>query len=202
MSIEYTIDVQLTELGFTDILHPRGTPVREAPCGSTSDDLFPPSNPVTSLPTTGKRRLLLRGQQSADAKHADTAKQTSNVEQTTVVSTSLLSETIPRCKPLNPAQSLRYEQAYKGTALVEPSGPAGNNPADPRPLVIEWDDSTKKDVGDGGAAPEDSTEVQQGVEDDSDDSEVSEMFEEEEIDEEEDDVDEEEEGMTHSLHLS
>ncbi|XP_076592269.1 uncharacterized protein LOC143323998 isoform X3 [Chaetodon auriga] len=138
MSIEYTIDVQLTELGFPDILHPQGTSVREASCGSASEDS--PSNPVTTLPTTGKERLLVRGQQSVDEPTAD----------------------------------------------GPPAEPGTANP----PLRVR-DDNTEKDAGDGGAAQEDPTEVQQDDEDDSDDSEVSEVYEEEENDEEEDDVDEE-----------
>ncbi|XP_070823578.1 zinc finger protein 572 isoform X1 [Chaetodon trifascialis] len=193
MSIEYTIDVQLTELGYPDILHPEGTSVREASCGSTSEDS--PSNPVTTLPTTGKERLLVRGQQSVDGKQADAAKQTSNIALNTVVSTSPPLETEPRCKPLNPAESLPHEQAGKGTALLEAAEPTVNSPtAEPgtanSPLCVR-DDNTEKDAGDGGAAQEDSTEVQQDDEDDSDDSEVSEVYEDEENDEEEDDMDEE-----------
>ncbi|XP_044065385.1 zinc finger imprinted 3 [Siniperca chuatsi] len=195
MSIEYTIDIQLTELGFPDILQPRETSVRETPCRSTSSNDSPSHSPTT-LSTTHKQRLLIGGQQSVDGKEAGAAKQTSNIEQTTVVSTSPLSETLP-CSPLNPAQSLQDEQSGKGTAVLELSEAtvndltAGPETADLPQLITEQDDDRETDVDDGDTAREDSTEVQQDVEDDSDDSEVSEVYEEEEVDEDEDVEDEE-----------
>ncbi|XP_070767776.1 zinc finger protein ZFP2 [Enoplosus armatus] len=191
MSIEYTIDIQLTELGFPDILQPRETSVRETPRRLTSSD-DSPSHSTTALSTTHKQKLLVRGQQSVDGREAGAAKQTSNIEQTAVVSASPLSEALP-CTPLNPARSPQNEQAVKGTALLELSEPAVNDPtAGPETaglpqLIPEQGDSRGADVHGRDAAQE----VQQVVEDDSDDSEVSEVYEEEEVDED----DEDEEGL-------
>lgn len=91
MSIEYTIDIQLTELGFPDIVQPRETSGRETTgCRSTpSDDKFSASRSPVSISTTHKQSLLVRVQQSVDGKEA---KQTSNTE--TV-----------HCKPINPTPS-------------------------------------------------------------------------------------------------
>ncbi|XP_074510128.1 uncharacterized protein LOC141779273 [Sebastes fasciatus] len=176
MSIEYTIDIQLTELGYPDILQPLETSVRETPCRSTSPDVsLSHSHPPTSLSTAQVQRLLVRGQQqSADGKEAGAAKQP------TVVSP--LSET---CTPLNPAG-----QAVKEDTLECPTaaGAGGDLPQ----LITEQDDNGEKDVDD---AQEDSTEMQIDV-GDSDDSEVSVVYEEEEVDEEEDD-EEEDEGLNY-----
>lgn len=61
MSIEYTIDIQLTELGFPDILQPQEALVRQTPCRSTSsDDSISPSHSPASLSTKHKPRRLLR----------------------------------------------------------------------------------------------------------------------------------------------
>ncbi|XP_051263089.1 zinc finger protein 543 [Dicentrarchus labrax] len=187
MSIEYTIDIQLTELGFPGILQP-DTSVRETPCRSTSpDDSVSPSH--SSLSTAHKRRLLVRGQQTADGKEAGAAKQTSSTERA-----SSLSETSPR-KPLNPAKSIQDEQCDRGTALLGLPEPTVNDPAAGAEttdlLQREQEDSRRTDVEGADTLPEDLTTEQQGVEDDSDDSEVSGVYEEEEIDEEEDD----EEGL-------
>lgn len=192
MSIEYTIDIQLTELGFPDILQPGETSVRET---SSSEDS--PTHSPTALPPTPKERLLIRGQQAVHGKEA--AKQTSSTGHTTVVSTSPLPETLP-CKPLNPARSLRDEQAAKGTAPPELSESSVNHPSagpeatDVPQLIIDEDDSRVKDVDDAAG-------VRQDVEDDSDDSEVSEVYEEEEADEEEGGG-EDEEGLNTGMTLS
>lgn len=194
MSIEYTIDIQLTELGFPDILQPGETSVRET---SPSEDSFSPSHSPTALPPTHKQKLLVRGQQAVHGK--DAAKQTSNPEPTTAVSASTLSEPLP-CKPLNPAQSLQDKQAAKGTAPPELPVSAVSDPSAgpetagvPRLIIKKEEDSGEKDVGDAA-------EAQQDVEDDSDDSEVSEVYEEEEVDEEE--GDEDEEGLNTGTTLS
>ncbi|XP_034465762.1 oocyte zinc finger protein XlCOF28 [Hippoglossus hippoglossus] len=62
MSIEYTIDIQLTELGFPGLLQPPDTSVLEAS-----------SHPATSLSNTHKRRLL-----SLDGEEAGPAKRTTH----------------------------------------------------------------------------------------------------------------------------
>ncbi|XP_039974728.1 zinc finger protein 358 [Xiphias gladius] len=194
MSIEYTIDIQLTELGFPDILQPPETSVRETPCHSTSsDDSFSPSHYPTSLSSTRKQRLL-----SADGEESGAARQTPNTQQPTVLSASPLSETL-LCKSLTPALSLQDEQAARGTALLQLSEPtvddppAGLEPANGPQQIAEGEDDGQKDVRDGDTAQDRSAEVRKDVEDDSDDSEVSDVYEEEEVDEEEDY--EEEEGL-------
>ncbi|XP_071326735.1 zinc finger protein 572 isoform X2 [Trachinotus anak] len=165
MSIEYTIDIQLTEMGFPDILQPQESSVGETPGHSP-----------TSLSSTHKQRLL-----SADG----AAKQTASIQQTAVFTTS----TSP-CKSLTPAHSLQDEQAAKGPVRLQLSEPAGEGPVDglattegPQPATEEEGEGNARD---GDAAQDRSTEVQHDVEGDSDDSEVSDVYEEEEVDEEED----------------
>lgn len=187
MSIEYTIDIQLTELGFPDILQSQETSVIETPCLSTSsDDSLSPSHSHTSFPNAHKEKLLVRGQQSAAGKEAGAAKQTSLNEQNAMVCASALSEAV-LCKPPDPSQSLQDKQAVKGSSPPESSEPtehdAGPDDRDSPLLITQQED-------DGEEAQENSTEAQQDVESDSDGSDVSEVYEEEEVDEEE----EEEEG--------
>lgn len=165
MSIEYTIDIQLTELGFPDILQPDGASERET---TLSESSHSPSHSPTAVPPSHKQRLLVRGQKALHNKHA--VKQTSSSEHATALP----------CRPLKPAQSLQDEQAVEDTAPADLSRTdlnAGGETADVPQLVIEEDDSRDKDVA----------AVQQDMEDDSDDSEVSEVYEEEEADEEEGD---------------
>ncbi|XP_023275565.1 zinc finger protein 668-like isoform X1 [Seriola lalandi dorsalis] len=186
MSIEYTIDIQLTELGFPDILQPQETSVRETP-----------SHSPTSLSSTHKQRLL-----SADGKEAGAAKQTSNIQQTIVFSAPPQSET-SSCKSLTPAHSLQDEQAVKGTACLELSEPTVDDPiaglvtTDGPQLKPEEDG--EEEACDGVTAQDSSTDVQHDVEDDSEDSEVSDVYEEEEV-EEEDDYEEEEGQNNESSH--
>ncbi|XP_034731277.1 myoneurin [Etheostoma cragini] len=172
MSIEYTIDIQLTELGYSDILQPRETSVTETPCRSTSPEgSFVPRPSPTSLSTTHVHRRLVRGQQSVDDKRTSPLSETSTLQ--------------------NPPRSLQDEQAVEGPAALEMSEPRVTDPDLPQPIT-EQEDNVKRDVDDGDAAQEGSTEMQQVVWDDSDDSEVSEVYEEEEVDEEDDDDDEQE----------
>ncbi|XP_032374204.1 zinc finger protein 852 [Etheostoma spectabile] len=186
MSIEYTIDIQLTELGYSDILQPRETSVRETPCLSTSPDgSFVPRPSPTSLSTTRVQRRVVRGQQSVDGKEAGAAKQTSPLSETATLQ--------------NPPRSLQDEQAAEGTAALEMSEPMVTDPELPQPIT-EQEDNVKRDVEDRDAAQEGSTEMQQVVWDDSDDSEVSEVYEEEEVDEEEDDDDEQQGLKNESSH--
>ncbi|XP_054478248.1 zinc finger protein 236 [Anoplopoma fimbria] len=192
MSIEYTIDIQLTELGFPDILQ---SSFRETPYRSTSrDDSSSPSHSPSSLSTTHMQRLLVRGQQSVAGKEAGAAKQTSHVERTTVGSAAPLSDS---CAAQNPVQGFQDEHAVKGMGALDSSVTditSGPEAADLPRLVTEQDGKGKKGV-DG--AREESTEMQD-VEEDSDDSEVSNVYEEEEVEEEDDDDDddeEEEEGL-------
>ncbi|KAM7420507.1 hypothetical protein PAMA_014969 [Pampus argenteus] len=179
MSIEYTIDIQLTELGFPDILQPQ-TSVTETPCLSTSsDDSLSHSHSHTSPPNTHKERRLARSQRSGGA-----AKQTSNKNKTHEPKTTACSPPLPEasmCKPPDPSQSLQDKQAVKGSALPEPSEPteneAGAEDTD-SPLLISQ---------------------QEDAESESDDSDVSEVYEEEEVDEE-DEVEEEEGPNNESSH--
>lgn len=170
MSIEYTIDIQLTELGFPEVVQPLEPSGRETPRRSTSsDDKYTASHTATSLTTTHKQSLLVRVQQSVDSKEVCVAKQTSNIE--TV-----------RSKHINPAQSVQDEQVDKVNT-------------DPQQLITGEGDS--RAIGGDDDTQKDSTVVRQDVEDDSADSDVSEMCEEEEIDE--DDY-EDEEGLNGRRH--
>lgn len=202
MSIEYTIDIQLTELGFPDILQPQETSVRETPRRTTSDGSF--SLGQSPAANTRGRTLLVRERQSADAK------QTSNTQQTPPESTP--SETL-ESKPLDPPPDPQGEPGARGTGLSEPTaGDAELGSTDqPRTMVGEEkekdadgdddddeDDEEEDDDDDyGDTVREPSAEMQQ---DDSDDSDVSEAYEEEEVDEEEEEEVEEglDNGMAHS----
>lgn len=199
MSIEYTIDIQLTELGFPDILEPQETSVTETPCLSTSsDDSLSPSHSHTSLPNTGKERLLVRSQKSAADKEAAAAKNTSFDEKKTKVCASPLSEELP-CKPPDPSQSQQNKQTVKDSAPPEPSEPTetdtGRDKAD-SPLLITQQGDDGED-GDGEEAQEKSAEAQQDVESDSDDSDVSMLDEDEEVDDEEEEEEGPNNGMTY-----
>lgn len=170
MSIEYTIDIQLTELGFPEVVQPLEPSSRETPRrSSSSDDKYTDSHTATSLTNTHKQSLLVRVQQSVDSKEVCVAKQSSNIE-------------TGRSKHINPAQSVQDEQVDKVNT-------------DPQQLITGEGD--RRDIGGDDDTQKDSTEVRQDVEDDSDDSDVSEMCEEEEIDE--DDY-EDEEGLNGRRH--
>lgn len=200
MSIEYTIDIQLTELGFPDILQSQETPVREAARRSTSDGSFSPSRTPTLLSTTGKQRLLVKGRESVDEERAGAEKQTSDIQQTT--GDSPVPESLP-FKPVNPAQSLQDDQSVK-VAVSEESKPAaddataGLKSTDDSQLMTAGEENGQKDNGDRDMEKEGSAEMEQDVEDDSDDSEVSEVYEEEEVDEDDEDEEGLDDGMTHS----
>lgn len=189
MSIEYTIDIQLTELGFPDILQTQET--------SSTDPLSSHCSRA-SLSKTPKEKQLLRNQQSAaeDPQVAAT-KQTTYAQLTSVVSASLASQT-SLCEPLRGAQSL--EDADPGSVVItvppvtsQPttSGPASGLETTESPqLTAEQQENVAEAVDDGHIGREDSTENQLVVDDESDDSEVSDFYEEEE---EVDDEDQEEE---------
>nr|XP_040020425.1 zinc finger protein 431 [Gasterosteus aculeatus aculeatus]XP_040020426.1 zinc finger protein 431 [Gasterosteus aculeatus aculeatus]XP_040020427.1 zinc finger protein 431 [Gasterosteus aculeatus aculeatus]XP_040020428.1 zinc finger protein 431 [Gasterosteus aculeatus aculeatus] len=180
MSIEYTIDIQLRELGYPDILQPT---YREAPrrASSPGDSLSP-----GHVPDTHVRRLLLAG------KEAGAAKPPSHVEPTTAAPVA------PR--PGSGAAQSPAERAPAGEKAVKsPSEARAAAAASPPPANV----SVRDDVTERAASRE-----MQDLEDYSDDSEVSDLFEEEEVDEddeekEEDDdeeeEDEEEEGLYNEL---
>lgn len=107
MSIEYTIDIQLTELGFPDILQGQDTSVTQ-----TS------SHPPAARSGKRKQRLL-----PADDKEANASKQPS------VCSSAPRSDTSV-CRGRPPAHSLQDEQAAEGAVLSDPStthGEEGRN---------------------------------------------------------------------------
>lgn len=207
MSSEYTLDIQLTELGFPDILEPLETPVKEtssclvAPCDALLSHRHSPT-PVSLQSAKGR---LITGHQSI-AEDPLAAAPAAAVEQDKLVPASSLPETAP-CTALHVPPSLQDKQpvsagpvdAAEGTALpVLPGGPdtgfnstTGRGTNETPPLTAEeMEPSQKKDHG---PTEGDSTEGVQGVENESDDSEVSEM------DEEEEDDDEEEEGINSGM---
>lgn len=79
MSIEYTIDIQLTELGFPDLVQTRESSGREGGRrSSSSDKKLSVSRPPGTVSTTQKRSSLSRAQKAVDAKGV--AEQTANPE--------------------------------------------------------------------------------------------------------------------------
>ncbi|KAG7242200.1 hypothetical protein INR49_024246 [Caranx melampygus] len=156
MSIEYTIDIQLTELGFPDILQAQDTSVTQ-----TS------SHPPASRSGKRKHRLL-----SANGKEANAGKQPS------VCSTAPRSET-SECKGRPPAHSLQDEQAAKGAVLSDPSTGPGTQ-SGPQSTTHG------KEGCDGDTLLQNSADMQQDEEDDSDVSEDSDVYDEEEEEEEDD----------------
>lgn len=69
MSIEYTIDIQLTELGFPDLVQPRESSGREAGRrSSSSDKKLSVSRPPGAVSNTQKRSPLSRAPKAVDAK--------------------------------------------------------------------------------------------------------------------------------------
>ncbi|KAM9851501.1 uncharacterized protein ACBR49_004678 [Aulostomus maculatus] len=107
MSIEYTIDIQLTELGFPDILQEQETSAHETACGDT----LPSSHSLTSLTNTHKERPLVR---AAGKKTAEKDK-----------------------AALPPSQSKRNKQTTRGSALPSQSEPSGRGPTAGPLLVTE-----------------------------------------------------------------
>ncbi|KAF3691756.1 Histone-lysine N-methyltransferase PRDM9 [Channa argus] len=185
MSIEYTIDIQLTELGFPDILQPQETSVSQTRRHSASNGSFSRSHSPASLSASRKQGLLVRGQQSVDGEEGGSTKQTLKSQQTTA--DSHLPEPVTQ-KPLNLLQSLQDEDAVKESELSEvtiDTPTTGPEPTGSPQLRTEKGKDGQEDVGDGDLAHEGSAELQQDVEDDSGDSEVSEVYEEEEVEEDE-----------------
>ncbi|KAF7663873.1 hypothetical protein LDENG_00199380 [Lucifuga dentata] len=189
MSIEYTIDIQLTELGFPDILQTQET---------SSTDPLSPRRSCTSFSKTPKEKRLLRLQQSAaEDPQVDATKHATDAQQTSVSSASPVS----LYKPPHAVQSL--EDADKGVDVVsvlpvvsQPSSPSTALETTETPqLTAEQEENVPENVDDGHTAKDDSMENQPDVDDESDDSEVSDFYEEEEeeVDDEEDQ--EEENGL-------
>lgn len=152
MSIEYTIDIQLTELGFPEVVQPRESSGREPRCRSVSpeDKLTPDPD---SLTASRKQNLLLRVQQPADGKQTDAGKQTSDSK-------------TPQFRPTEPAQTVENERVVNGSARDPTSGP----PAATRPQVPPGEEEEEEEQG---ADPAE-------MDEDSDNSEVSEVCEDEE----------------------
>lgn len=174
MSIEYTIDIQLTELGFPDILQSQQTSIRETSRRATADGSLSSSHSPSSLSNANKKKLLVIDQDSSDEDVAG-AKQTSNI-QSMVDSTPL--GALPR-KPTTRAQGLQVDQNGKETVCFEPSNP---------PQIVTTAGQVKGQKDNGDVAQKDQIVLM-----DSDDSDVSDTYEEEELEEEEED--EEEEGQ-------
>lgn len=79
MSVEYTIDIQLTELLFPDLVQPRESSGREGGRrSSSSDKKLSVSRSPGTLSNTQKRSSLSRAQKAVDAKGV--AEQTANPE--------------------------------------------------------------------------------------------------------------------------
>ncbi|XP_076016978.1 uncharacterized protein LOC143008897 [Genypterus blacodes] len=190
MSIEYTIDIQLTELGFPDILQPQGT---------SSADPLSPRRSHASLSKKHKEKLLLKRQQTnAEVPQVDATKQAAHVQQTPVVSVS------SPCDPVQAAQSVEDDDK-------EAVGDVATAGGEEEEAVVPPQSTDQQDEGadDGQQVKEDSPEGTLEVDDDSEDSDVSVGYEEEEEegDDDEDVQEEEDECGDHhcsvcGLHLS
>lgn len=180
MSVEYTIDIQLTELGFlSDSLDSRDTSPRESP--TSPGDSSSPSHPPNTHQGTYKQQQLLNGHQPGDGKETSAVKQAGSFGESAVDLTSPLS---------TPAQSLRPEQDKK--LLQRPV--VVLTPLTPRPKHPKQDQGKEKLLVSKKAVQKGSAEEQQREEYDSDDSDVSGVYE----DDEEDEEDEEEENPNES----
>lgn len=186
MSIEYTIDIQLTELGFPNILQTQG---------SSSADPLSPRRPHTSLSKKQKaKRLLSRQQPDAEDPQIDATKRPAHVQETPAVSASSL------CNPLQAAQSVEDADADPVddvTAVSQPTASGEVEATLPPQLTAEQEDGVREDEDDGQRATKDSPEGQLDVDDDSEDSEVSFVYEEEEEDVDDEDVQVEDNGRLH-----
>ncbi|XP_074538879.1 uncharacterized protein LOC141800335 [Halichoeres trimaculatus] len=175
MSVEYTIDIQLTELGFlTDSSDSRYTSQGESPTSPGDSSLA--SHPPTTHQGTYKQQLLLNGHQAVDGKESGAVKQNGSFEESAV--------------DLTPAQRLPPEQDKK--LLQKPV--VVLTPLTPRPQQLKQDQITGDFLVSKRAARKGSEEEKQSKEDDSDDSDVSGVYE----DDEEDEEDEEEEEPNES----
>ncbi|XP_068425774.1 zinc finger protein 852 [Clinocottus analis] len=171
MSIDYTIDIQLTELGYPDLLQ------------TSTEPPYRPTSPDDSFSPSQAQRLLVRSQQPGAGEKAGAAKRT------TAVPTAPLTD---NCTTQNPARDPQDEQAVKAGTTLESTvtdPPTGPEAAD-LPQIPEQGDHSEEDADDGDHAQVDTTEMLD-AEDTSDGSDVSDVYEEEE--EVEDDEEEEEE---------
>lgn len=171
MSIEYTIDIQLTELGFPDILQSEETSERQSVhCSATSADSL--SSSVKSLPAAHKRLQI-----NQHEKETDVARHTPNAT----------AESLPSTQPpdirLAPAESRQDVEAVDRTRVGKETSHSDQEPVGMR------------------AAAGGQTEFQQDVHDESQDSQLTDMCDIEQVDmdcveedeEEEDEEDDEEE---------
>lgn len=174
MSVEYTIDIQLTELGFLANTPDSQDTSSTSPAGSS-----PPCHPPTARSGTCKQQLLLNGHQP--------------VKQDGRFEGSAVDLTPPLSTPAHLHGSLRPEQDKK--LLQRPV--VVLTPLPIRPKQLKQDQSVKELSK--KAAQKGSAEEKQDIEDDSDDSYVSGVYEDDEEDEE-DEEEEEPNGMSHSPH--
>ena len=176
MSLEYTIDIQLTELGFPNILQ---TPVRETPCLLPSQYVsLSGSESQTPIPTKPTKRQQLENDPSASDKCSS--------PQTTDTSGSSPAQT----KDGMDTSSRGSEDAYTfsvlpRTAVKRPNAAGVKEPSGAettkRPAYPANDKSHQ-----GANNDQKAKENTQDAEDESaDDSEVSEDYDEESLDEDE-----------------
>ncbi|XP_030014581.1 zinc finger protein 675-like [Sphaeramia orbicularis] len=169
MSMEYTIDIQLTELGFPDILQPQEA---ESTCHTTlSDDDSLSSHSSTSLSKTTQQKRVLRSRQSAAGKEAK--------------SQPTLKAVSPVSGVLDPGHDLGHTEADRGSV-----SPALSEPTVSESTLLGNDQEEDGEKNGSDTAPDISMEEQQDEDDDSGDSEVSEVYDEEEIDDEEEEEEE------------
>lgn len=182
MSIEYTIDIQLTELGFPDILQAEeSSETQSSCCPPTSTDSL--SSNVKSLSTARKQGLQI----NQDGKEVGVARHTSN--------------TTDESRPPPPALGVKLNTAQDEEDV-------GTTRVDEHATGNKTTDGQQEPVG-SDIAVEECAKFQEGEHnDDSDDSQVSYVYEEDSDDDEEEEDDnnneeekddDEEEGVSSAL---
>lgn len=171
MSMEYTIDIQLTELGFPDILQRQEA---ESTCHTTlSDDDSLSSHSSTSLSKTTRQKRVLRSRQSSagkETKHQSVSKAVS-----------------PVSGVLDPVHEAGHTEADEDSVTPALSESTITDPTSEEKSTLLGNHQEE----DGADRARDiSMEEQQDEDDDSGDSEVSEVYDEEEVDDEEDEEEE------------
>ncbi|XP_041650099.1 zinc finger protein 12 [Cheilinus undulatus] len=170
MSIEYTIDIQLTELGFTaDTIYEQDTSTGESPSGSTSsvDSASPSHRPITRSAKL-KQKLLASGHRPDDGKDACAVRRTSSRKRSAGDSSSSVSA---------PSSNHVKDEPGGGPEHPLPEQPI-TDPDKEQDLIIDRRKARRK-----GA-----TKKQQDEEDDSGDSDVSGVYDEDEEEEDEEEL--------------
>lgn len=202
MSSEYTIDIQLTELGFPEILQPKETPVEET-LHLVASSSFSPSPFAPLSDASGVRQLANKDQSGVEDPQATAVTQIIHAHQTVSVSTPTQTFLPPTLNPED-QQIASINLSVDGVTSngVTPTTGSGitNIKEDEREKITgeSKSENGQQDVDNGQKAKGNVTKVENESEE-TDDSEVEDEEEEEEDDEE--DLEGLDEGEVHLLHL-